>query len=221
MADKPWIPDDWTFRNAGVASRFDDHVRETLPWYDLATHGVAHFLRAYVPEGGLVYDVGASTGNVARSVAETIESRSLRFVGIEPSKQMVDIYDAPGEIVCANAEEFPFEEFDVAVLFLVLMFIPVAERRPLLDRLKERLRPGGAILVVDKFPLPAGYLGSSMYRWTLKQKQSGGISMEEIAEKELSLVGRQRPVVPGLFDGFVEWLRVGEFRGLIYTGADT
>ena len=115
MADKPWIPDDWTFRNAGVASRFDDHVRETLPWYDLATHGVAHFLRAYVPEGGLVYDIGASTGNVARSVAETIESRSLRFVGIEPSKQMVDIYDAPGEIVQANAKEFPFEEFDVAV----------------------------------------------------------------------------------------------------------
>ena len=45
--------------------------------------------------------------------------------------------------------------------------------------------------------------------------------MEEIAEKELSLVGRQRPVVPALFDGFVEWLRVGEFRGLIHTGADT
>jgi tRNA (cmo5U34)-methyltransferase len=166
MTADGWIPDDWTFRNAGVVSRFDDHVRETLPWYDLATHGV-------------------------------------------------------GEIIRANAEEFSFEEFDVAVLFLVLMFVPVPERRPLLDRLKERLRPGGAILVVDKFPLPPGYLGSSMYRWTLKQKQSGGISMEEIAEKELSLVGRQRPVVPGLFDGFVEWLRVGEFRGLIHTGADT
>ena len=213
-----WIPGEWTFKDEAVADRFDQHVRETLPWYDLATHGVAHLIRAYVPDGGLVYDIGASTGNIARAVADTIESRSVTFIGIEPSEQMVAIYDAPGEIVQSTATEYAFEPFDVAVLFLVMMFIPVREREQLLDRLHSLIRPGGAIIVVDKFPLADGYLGSTIHRWTMKQKQIGGITPEEIAEKELSLVGVQRPVDPTAFAarGYTPWLQVGEFAAYVY-----
>lgn len=213
-----WIPGEWTFKDEAVADRFDQHVRETLPWYDLATHGVAHLVRAYVPDGGLVYDIGASTGNIARAVADTIESRGVTFVGIEPSEQMVAIYDAPGDIVHSSAAEFAFEPFDVAVLFLVMMFVPVTEREALLDRLHDLVRPGGAIIVVDKFPLTAGYLGSTIHRWTMKQKQIGGITPEEIAEKELSLVGVQRPVDPAAFVSrrYLPWLQVGEFAAYVY-----
>lgn len=63
---KPFqIPRDWTFKTSGVANHFDRHVREQLPWYELTTGVIAHVARHYIPEGGLVYDIGASTGNVA------------------------------------------------------------------------------------------------------------------------------------------------------------
>ena len=61
------VPREWTFKNRKVAAAFDSHVREQLPWYDIATGIVGHLARSYVPRGGSVVDVGASTGNVGRA----------------------------------------------------------------------------------------------------------------------------------------------------------
>jgi tRNA (cmo5U34)-methyltransferase len=79
-ADGLKIPTDWTFKNADVAAGFDDHVREQLPWYDIATASVAHVIRHYLPDGGLMYDIGASTGNIGRAVADTLRSADGRAV---------------------------------------------------------------------------------------------------------------------------------------------
>jgi hypothetical protein len=37
-------PKEWTFYSDAVADKFDRHVREILPWQDLATQAVAHAL---------------------------------------------------------------------------------------------------------------------------------------------------------------------------------
>ena len=92
-----WIPNNWTFENEEVAKRFDSHVRETLPWYDLATHGTAHLIKAYVPEKGVIYDIGASTGNIGRSIEQTIKDREVEFIGIENSEEMASTYDRDWE----------------------------------------------------------------------------------------------------------------------------
>ena len=48
---------DWTFKE-GFANKFDSHVREQLPWYELVTESVAYITRNYLPKSGLVYDIG-------------------------------------------------------------------------------------------------------------------------------------------------------------------
>ena len=214
-----WIPNNWTFENEEVAKRFDSHVRETLPWYDLATHGTAHLIKAYVPEKGVIYDIGASTGNIGRSIEQTIKDREVEFIGIENSEEMASKYDSQGKLVIADALDYEYKNFDIAVLFLTLMFIPVKRREPLLKTLHEKLNPGGAIIIVDKIPLHSGYLGSTIHRWTMKQKQIGGITLNEIAEKELSLVGVQRPIDAKTHlheREYKKWLQVGEFAGYIF-----
>ncbi len=215
------IPTDWTFKNIEVAAGFDRHVRETLPWYDLVTGAVAHVARHYLPAGGLVYDVGASTGNVGRALDEVIRSRSARLIAIDNSPEMANIYAGPGEIVVADALEFEFEPFDVAVAMLVMMFMPPAARRAWLRRLVESVKPGGAVIVVDKCEGPHGYLSTVMHRLTIAGKVSTGIRPEEIVAKELSLSGVQRPIpeswmsfaVPGAH----EFFRFGEFAGWVIT----
>lgn len=67
---------DWTFQ--GFAPEFDAHVREQLPWYGMATESVALIARHYIPRRGLVYDLGASTGNVGRVLASTLHEREAR-----------------------------------------------------------------------------------------------------------------------------------------------
>lgn len=214
--DRTWIPEQWTFHNENVAERFDDHVRESLPWYDLATLGIAHFVRAYLPDGGRVLDVGASTGNIGRAVADLLLERDATLVAVDNSAEMLSRYDAPGETVIADIVDYEPADCDVAVLFLVLMFLDPKRRRTVLDRIRDAVRPGGAVIVVDRLPNPAGYLGEVVHRLTLRQKKEAGVPMEEIAEKELSLIGRQRPILPELLDGWHEWLRVGEFGGYIW-----
>lgn len=212
------IPTNWTFESDVVAAGFDRHVREQLPWYDLATGALAHVARHYIGDGGLVYDLGASTGNVGRALAGTLDDRRAHLIAIEAAPQMVERYDAPGGIVLGDATAYHYEPFDLAVLFLVLMFVPVPERAGLLDRLLDVARPGAALIVFDKLDPPGGYPGTVLRRLTLAGKVATGTPAEEIVAKELSLGGVQRPVDVALFTSrpggrVTEFFRFGEFVG--------
>ena len=144
------IPREWTFENTKVASGFDRHVREQLPWYDLVTGAVAHIARHYIPRNGLVYDIGASTGNIGQAIEETIVERKAKLVGIEASAEMCARYKAPGELVQIDALDYRFQPYDLAICYLVLMFLPVGKRQEFIDYLKSLIKPGGALLIVDK-----------------------------------------------------------------------
>lgn len=214
------IPAYWTFNSEEVARGFDRHVREQLPWYDLATGIVTHVARHYVPEGGLVYDVGASTGNIGRALEEVIEKRSARFVAIDSAREMADIYSGPGAFVTADATTYAFERFDFAVVFLALMFFPVDCRRSWIESMAAKTKPGGALLVFDKCAPGQGYVSTVMSRLALSGKRSAGVPADEIIEKELSLAGVQRPIDAEKImpDSAVEVFRFGDFAGWIIEG---
>lgn len=210
------IPSNWTFETPSVAAGFDRHVREQLPWYDLATNAVTHIARHYIPEGGLAYDLGAATGNIGRAIAPVLADRGARLIGVEPSAEMVKRYEAPGEIVCAKAEDIDYESFDLAVVFLTLMFVEPRKRVQLMNRLRHTCRPGGAIVVFDKLEPTAGYLSTVFYRLTLAGKRAAGVTSEEIVEKELSLSGVQRPIVEQQLGGDAYlWFKFGDFAGWV------
>lgn len=216
------IPVDWTFKSAEVAAGFDAHVREQLPWYDMATGAVVHIARHFITRGGLVYDIGASTGNIGIALEGTLLARTAQYVGIEESPEMVAQYRGPGKIVMGDACRFDYQTFDLAVIFLVLMFVPLHERKPLIHRLLAKMQDGGAIIVVDKVHPPSGWLGSIFRRLTLAGKVAAGADHRHIIEKELSLSGLQRPlddyVLPECYTH--EFFRFGEFVGWIITKSE-
>ena len=212
------IPVNWTFHDQNVAEGFERHVREQLPWYELATGAVAHVARHYIPNDGLVYDLGAATGNIGRALAPTLLARGARLVSVEPSPEMADLYAGPQPegLIMEAAEAVTFQPFDVAVAFLTLMFVPVAERGPLLNRLWQKLRPGGALIVFDKCEAQPGYVGTVLWRLALAGKLAAGVEAVEIVAKELSLSGVQRPLAPRLLPAnAVEFFRFGEFAGWV------
>lgn len=210
------IPETWTFKNANVAEGFDSHVREQLPWYDLATESVSHIVRHYLPAGGVVYDIGASTGNIGRAIAAVLEERSARLIAVEESCEMADRYAGPGEIICKPAQQVAYQPFDVAVCFLVLMFLPVGERKTLVDSLRRSLRPGGVIVVFDKVDPCCGYFGSVLRRLTMRWKLTNGATPDAIVAKELSLSGIQRPINPAILGADAKlFFTFGEFAGYI------
>ncbi|MFZ4414924.1 MAG: methyltransferase domain-containing protein [Bacteroidales bacterium] len=213
------IPKNWTFKNTSVAKGFDSHVREQLPWYDLATNMVSHIARHYLPENGVMYDIGASTGNIGNSLKNTLSDRKIKFIAIEQSEEMAQIYNGPDNLIIADALSFEFEKFDVAVIFLVAMFMPTSKRRLFLERLKEKINSGGIIIIFDKINYFDGYLSTVMHRLTMSEKIASGASSEDVFNKEMSLSGIQRPLpkyfIKSISPTAVEVFRFGEFCGWI------
>ena len=215
------IPQDWTFKNASVAQNFDQHVREQLPWYDMATGLIAHFGRHYLPENGRMYDLGASTGNITKSLANEIGKRGVEAVSIDYSKEMQALWDGVGVFHVADVREFDYQPYDFAVCFLLLMFLPPADQARTYRRLLDNLRPGGALLIFDKTCEFDGYLSTVVHRLALAGKVATGVDSDEIIKKELSLAGAQRPFIPrDVFQSTSnvrEVFRFGEFAGWVVT----
>lgn len=219
--DRLKIPADWSFDAPTIADNFDGHVREQLPWYDLASAAVVEVVRAYLPAGGRVYDIGASTGNMARRLERTIIARKAELIAIEPSAEMVACYGGPfaDRLVLDRAERFDYKTFDVAVMFLSLMFVEPDYREDLLAHLVGKMNRGGAIIVLDKMLPPAGYEANVLRLITLGAKLDAGVGADEVLRKERSLSGIQRPFAWDLLgDAAVEFFRFGDFAGWIIPG---
>ena len=215
------IPKTWTFKDSNVADGFEAHVREQLPWYGMATDAVTHIVRHYLPQGGVMYDIGASTGNIGRSVASILKDRRASLFAIEESNEMATKYNGPGTLIQDSAQKIAFERFDVATLFLVLMFIPVTERADLISKLKKQLKPGGVIIIFDKIIAPSGYFGTVLRRLTMDWKLKNGASPKDIIAKELSLSGVQRPISPTILGSdAVCFFTFGEFAGYVIEGKE-
>lgn len=208
------IPKEWTFEDDEVAAKFEEHVREQLPFYEMMTRAVAHVVAHYLPKKGVMIDVGASTGNVGRACAETILARDAALVAYEPSAEMQARYRGPGEVFSNEAECIPWKGHDVSTFVLTMMFVPVAARRKVLADAYAALRPGGVMIVVDRTPAVGGYPASMMWRLTLAEKVLAGARKEDVLDKELSLMGVQRPLNPADLPGTpVEFFRFGDFAG--------
>lgn len=212
------IPTNWTFDSVDVAANFDSHVREQLPWYDIVSNAIAQIGNHYIPEHGVVYDIGASTGNVEKVLRDTLSNRSAGFIPIENSLEMAGTYTGTYNVLVMDATEVEYEPFDFAVCFLSMMFISPHKRLALIDILMCNLRDGGALVIVEKTIPTAGYAATVLARLTLKEKLNNGASPEDIITKELSLSGVQRPIDPDkLFANYkyTEFFRYGEFGGYI------
>lgn len=206
----------WTFNDSELANNFGEHVKGQLPWYDLATGLVRCIAENYLPQGGLMYDIGASTGNITQSCADLINSRGIHAVSIEPSQEMCEEWKGEGELVNDYAEKYDFQEYDLAVCFLTLMFVSQRQRGALIQSLIAKIAEGGALVVVDKFEGSGGYFELVKRRMTMRQKISSGESPENIIDKDLSLSGVQRPIGNELPEGNC-FFQIGEFKGILFS----
>jgi len=212
------IPSNWTFEDIEVAKNFNRHVREQLPFYDLATNAITHIARHYLPDNGLVYDIGASTGNIGQSITQLLKDRNAKLIALEKSSEMIKRYECTvGELIHTDAIKYNFKPHNLAIFYLVLMFVPVSQRIELITKVYNQLSKGGAIIIFDKEINEGGYFGTVLYRLILANKIASGVSAEDVVAKELSLAGVQIPLNPKDYQEFKikRWFKYGDFGGWV------
>jgi tRNA (cmo5U34)-methyltransferase len=121
---------------------------------------------------------------------------------------------------CGNALDYDYQEFDVAVLFLTPMFLDTNKRADFLQRLYDKKKKNGIVILVDKFVNDSNnYFSTVMNRFNLLLKMEGLVEPKEILNKELSLSGIQVPLeyeeLPKGDKEPIEFFRVGDFRGYV------
>jgi tRNA (cmo5U34)-methyltransferase len=208
---------DWTFKNKDIAEDFENHVREQLPWYETVKEIIIFLIRSYANKNGLIYDIGCSTGNLARSLEKIIKSRGITWVGIDESEEMLSLCPKIGETVCTDAMTYDYKEYDAAVLFLTSMFFDTNKRKDFLKRLYEKKKENGILIIVDKFISEGNnYFSTVMNRFNILLKLNNGVDSRQILNKELSLSGIQIPLYYKELPGNpVEFFRIGDFRGYV------
>lgn len=215
----------WTFKSEEVAGKFDQHVREQLPWYDTLSRFTADVAVSFIPRDGVIYDIGASTGNITSLLSESIEEKSATAISIEPSHQMSALWKGSGDLLVVPAENIDFnnKRADLVIMFLTLMFVPPKHRDEFVTKILKSVNPGGAVIIVDKGYIDVPMAQVACKAATVAEKNRQGTSAEAYVRKELSLRGEQRPTsasrlsdiaASNLFD-CQEFFRFGEFYGLL------
>jgi tRNA (cmo5U34)-methyltransferase len=163
-----------------------------------------------------MYDIGASTGNIGKLLDESLTARKAKLISIETAAEMAEHFEAQGTLEIADCTTYDYQPFDVATIFLVLMFLTMEQRQNLVANLIAKCNKGGAIIIVDKIETKANYIGTINRRLTLAGKVATGVSPEQIIAKELSLAGIQRPLQANELPEIAEqFFRFGEFAGWI------
>lgn len=134
----------------GRMARGYDAGRELLPHAEAAWRSV---VAPYVPDQGVVVDIGAGTGRFAKRFAGDF---GARVVAVEPASGMRDAgIDATNETgvrwVAGRAESLPVRSAtaDVVWMCCVVHYVDLAASGSEAARL---LRPGGRVLVRSVFP---------------------------------------------------------------------
>lgn len=145
--------------DAAVARVFPDMIARSVPCYRDLVALMAVVGGRFLSPGARCFDLGCSLGAVSSALLAHHPDSALRLVAVDNSPAMIDQLRQrlAGEIAagrleprCADVLDVDTSGASLVVLNLTLQFIPPEQRLTLLARLRQRLLPGGGLLLAEK-----------------------------------------------------------------------
>ena len=176
-----------------VASVFDDMIARSVPFYKETQELVRKLVVKNVNDGGLVYDLGSSTGSTLIDIA-VHSDKKLRLVGLDNSEAMVErarkkarAYGVDVEFVLADILEYDYQEAEAFLANYTLQFIRPLKRGEFVAKIYEWLKPGGIFLCSEKIISEDKRLNKQLIDIYYDYKKRQGYSEFEMAQKREAL----------------------------------
>ena len=183
----------WRF-DKQVADCFEDMLSRSIPDYPVMRNLVYRF-GSRVLRGRpapTVVDLGCSNGLAVQRFAETFPD--AHFILRDVSEDMVQAArerypdESRFDIACDNiADAYPLCMADLCLLVLTLQFTPVEERQAILQKVYRRMKPGGALILVEKVLGDGQKAEEELTAIYYDLKEEHNYTREQIAAKRLSL----------------------------------
>ena len=182
--------------NERVADVFDDMLDRSVPFYKQVIEMVAEILGRSLQADDTVYDLGCSTGTTLMALAKKLESKNLKFIGMDSSKAMLDKALRKAEMF-SMADRIDFIEMDITqaelsraggiILNYTLQFIKPSIRPEFPKNIHNGLRNNGILILSEKVICQDKELDQQFLDSYHRYKKRRGYSELEIANKREAL----------------------------------
>ncbi len=188
----------WSFE--GISGSFTEHARKSIPFYDEGHDLICRYSDYFVTANSVIYDVGTTTGVLARKLAEWNKSKpGIRVIGIDMVPSLIEYCQQqyPDQkslkFVCADAVTFDYEKASLFTCYYIVQFTNPHVRQELIDKMYQRLHWGGALLMFEKVRGADARFQDYATQIYADFKSARGYSDAEILGKSRSLKGVLEP----------------------------
>ena len=189
----------WTF-NGEIAKTFLDHVRRSVPFYDVSHDLICKYSDFFLKPKSICYDLGCSTGNLLNGLVDRHKSKKgIRWVGIDVEKGMIEQAKKVTKnskrikFVVDDIATFSYEKSDLMISYYTMQFCPPHIRQDVFDKIYQSLNWGGALILFEKVRAPDARFQDIAQTLYADYKLEQNYSPSEIIAKTRSLKGVLEP----------------------------
>ncbi|MBD2796738.1 carboxy-S-adenosyl-L-methionine synthase CmoA [Xenorhabdus sp. 18] len=200
---------DWSF-DERVAEVFPDMVKRSIPGYSNIISMIGMLAERFVTPNSQIYDLGCSLGAATLSIRRAISDEKnrtedknnpshtagCRIIAVDNSPAMIercrrhiDSFKAsiPVDIIEQNILDTDIQNASMVVLNFTLQFLPPDDRQKMLDKIYAGLKPGGVLVLSEKFNFEDNQIGELLFNMHYDFKRANGYSELEISQKRSML----------------------------------
>lgn len=188
----------WNF-SGNVPQNFDKHISKSIPFYkDSHTIGllISDF---FIPEKGLVCDLGCSTGTFISSLANRHSHKKFKIYGYDEIPGMVKLakknckIHTKVKIFNKDILKIKLKKINYITSFFTIQFIHPSKRQKLFENIYNGLEWGGGFLFFEKVRASDARFQDMTNQIYTEIKIENGFSDSEIINKSRSLKGVMEP----------------------------
>ena len=185
----------WTF-SANVVKVFDEHIRNSVPLYDLFQKEIASMSVYFSQHNSKIIDIGTSTGSLINLLVDYNSHRNVSFIGIDVEPDMVEECKTRYSEIkfqVLDAVECDYTNASVVTSMLTLQFMEHFKRKEVLKRIYNQMNLNGALFIVEKVrsvDVEIHDIYSDLY-YDFKREN---FNATEILDKNQSLRGVMKPI---------------------------
>ena len=179
-----------------VVDVFPDMIQRSVPGYSTIVAMIGTLAERFAQAGSRCYDLGSSLGAATLAMRHRIPAADCEIIAVDNSPAMIerartviaaDSGQLPVQLVCADLQNVDIEDASVVVLNFTLQFIATEERKDILQKIYDGLRPGGVLILSEKVAFSDADHQELMIDLHHAFKAANGYSALEIAQKRSAL----------------------------------
>ncbi|KAB0672753.1 carboxy-S-adenosyl-L-methionine synthase CmoA [Aeromonas veronii] len=179
-----------------VVDVFPDMIQRSVPGYSNIISAIGMMAARYAQPESRLYDLGCSLGAATQAMRRHVSQPGCRITAVDLSHPMIERARAhlsafksevPVELVEADICDIEIENASVVVLNFTLQFVEPEKRAALIQRIHDGLRPGGILILSEKFRFEDEPVNELLIDLHLDFKRANGYSELEISQKRTAL----------------------------------